>query len=150
MLTTSFLPTLFRSTPRTASSFPSLGFGFPEFDEVAKAFFGGGECPVLNARTDDEETVVTAELPGFDPEEIDLSVEGSTLTITGSREAAEAKEGEAYHRRERWSGKFTRSLKLPADVDAAKVEAGFKDGVLTIKLPKSEEHKPKKIAVRAA
>ena len=150
MQTNTFLPTLFRSRPATYGGFANFGFGFPGFDEIDKVLFRGGEYPALNVQTIEEETTVTAELPGFEPEDIDVSVEGSTLTITGSRQAEEPKEGETYHRRERWSGKFTRSLRLPVGVDTGQVEAAFKDGVLTIRLPKAEEHKPKKIAVRVA
>ena len=149
MLTSTF-PTLFRSRPRTFGSFPTFGFGFPEFGEIDKVFSGGSDYPTLNWQTNEEETTVTAELPGFGPEEIDISVVGTTLTIAGSREVEEPKEGETYHRRERWSGKFTRSLRLPAGVDTEKVEAGFKDGMLTVKLPRAEEHKPKKIEVKVA
>ena len=151
MLTTTFLPTLFRSRPRTFHGIANFGSVFPGFDDFDKVIFGGGgEFPALNAETNEEETTVTVELPGFGPDDIDLAVEGSTLTIAGSREAEPPKEGETYHRRERWNGTFTRSLKLPADVDTDKVEAAFSNGVLTIRLPKAEEHKPKKIAVKAA
>ena len=150
MLPTNYLPKLFRSTPRSLSTFPFTGFGLPESEQIARSFFGVGDYPALNVRTDADGTVVTAELPGFGAAEIDISVEGSTLTISGSRAADESREGETYQRRERWIGRFSRSLTLPRDADAGKVEAGLKSGLLTISLPAAEEAKPKKIAVKAA
>lgn len=106
--------------------------------------------PAMNVWTNDEGAVVTAELPGVNPEDIEVSVEGNILTLSGSRRPDELKEGEKYHRRERGYGQFTRSLQLPFDVNAEGVEASFKNGVLHISLPRVEEQKPKKIAVKAA
>ena len=132
------LPTLFR--PST-----DLWNNWPEFSFATRR-----EYPALNVWSNEDETVVTAELPGFAPEDVEISVEGSTLTLRGSREGEESKEEENYYRRERWSGKFERSLRLPATVDADKVEAEFSNGVLSIKLPKAESAKPKKIRVKAS
>jgi HSP20 family protein len=147
MLTHTFLPSVFRGSLR-----PWNGFG--EFgrlhDEVSRLFSTGSEFPALNAWSNDEETIVKAELPGFEPENIEISVEGNTLSLRGEREAEELKDGETYYRRERWNGKFARSLKLPAGVDADKVEAEFSNGLLSIKLPRAEAHKPRKIPVKAS
>ena len=72
------------------------------------------------------------------------------MILRGSRESEELKEGEAYHRRERWSGRFERAIALAFEVDSDKVEAEFRQGELVIKLPRAEAHKPKKIAIKAA
>ncbi len=106
--------------------------------------------PAINVWSNDESAVVTAELPGVDPEDIDISVVGDTLTLTGSRRPTELKEGEKYHRRERGYGQFTRSFQLPFQVEADKVEAQFEKGVLHISLPRAEADKPRKIAIKAA
>ena len=90
----------------------------------------------------------TAELPGFDPEGLDISVVNDTLTLSGNR-CADDVEGATYHRRERRCGKFTRSFQLPFLVEGTDVEATFEQGVLKIELPRAEADKPKKIAVKA-
>ena len=82
-------------------------------------------------------------------EDLDISVLNNSLTLRGTRKRAELKEGETYHRQERWQGKFVRSLELPFAVDAEKVEATYKNGVLTVVLPKKEEVKPKAIEIKA-
>jgi len=147
MLTQTFLPSVFRSSPRPWNGFGELG---RFHDEVNRLFSTGSEFPALNVWSNDEETIVKAELPGFEPENIEIAVEGNILNLRGSREIEEAKEGETFYRRERYNGKFARSLKLPAGVDADKVTAEFKNGVLSISLPKAEAHKPKKIEIKAS
>lgn len=147
MFDRSFFPTLFNNSTNPWNGFPEFARLQSEFSKV----FSPGEYPALNVWSNDEETVVTAELPGFDPKDIEISVEGSTLTLKGSRNSETSNEGEGdkYFQKERWSGKFARSLKLPAQVDADKVEAEFNSGVLSVRLPKAEAFKPKKIAVKA-
>jgi HSP20 family protein len=105
--------------------------------------------PAMNVWTNPDGAVITAELPGVNPEDIDISVVGETLTLTGSRPQEELKEGEKYHRRERAYGRFTRTFQLPFLVEADKVEAVFDKGVLHISLPRAEADKPKKIAIKA-
>ncbi len=104
--------------------------------------------PAMNVWTDENSTIVTAELPGVVPEEIDISVEDDMLTLRGSRQPDEV-EAVTYHRQERRYGSFLRTLRLPFRVDAEKVEATFKNGVLNIALPRAEADRPKKIAIRA-
>ncbi|MFC1525941.1 Hsp20/alpha crystallin family protein [Candidatus Latescibacterota bacterium] len=108
------------------------------------------EYPPLNVWCNEDETIVQAELPGLAADDIDISVVQNTLTLRGSRNPEGLKEGESYHRRERWTGRFVRSLELPFEVDNSKVEAEYKHGMLTIRLPRAEEHKPKKITVKAS
>src|SRR5690606_3404603 len=118
---------------------------FPTFSgsRVAPRF------PAINVWMSVEGAVVTAELPGVNPEDVDISVVGGTLTSTGSRQPDELKEGEKYHRRERRFCKFTRTFQLPFTVEADKVEAKFDKGVLHIALPRAEAEKPRKISVKA-
>jgi len=111
---------------------------------------GPANYPVMNVWSNDEGAVVTAELPGVEVEDIDISVVGDTLTLSGSRQADELDEGEKFHRRERGFGKFSRSFQLPFRVEVDRIEATFEKGVLHISLPRSEADKPKKIDVKSA
>jgi len=106
--------------------------------------------PALNIWSNEEGLVVNAEVPGIDVEDIDISVVGETLTLSGARKSEDLEEGARYHRQERGSGKFNRSVELPFPVDTDKVEATFKNGVLQISLPRTEADKPKKIVVKSA
>jgi HSP20 family protein len=106
--------------------------------------------PALNVWTGTDSAVMTAELPGVDPESIDISIVGETLTLSGQRPQEELPENARYHRQERGYGRFTRAFQLPFLVDANGVEARFEKGVLEISLPRAEADKPKKITVKAA
>lgn len=106
--------------------------------------------PAMNVWTNEEGAVVTAELPGVAFEDIDVSVVNDTLTLKGNRQAEELQEREAFHRRERGCGKFSRSFQLPFQIEAGKVSATFEKGVLHVTLPRAEADKPKKITVKAA
>lgn len=120
-----------------------LGFG-PVFREARML---GGWAPALDVHEEKDALVVVAELPGMKKEEIDISLHKGLLTISGERKE-EASEGEGrFHRNERFYGKFSRTISLPVDVDANAVTATYKDGLLTVRLPKSEEAKPKQITV---
>jgi HSP20 family protein len=105
--------------------------------------------PAMNVWTDEDSAFLTAELPGFNLNDIEITVEDDTLSLRGSRQPDEPEEGATYHRQERQYGSFFRSFRLPFRVDAGKVEATLTKGVLTIALPRAEADKPKKIAVRA-
>ncbi len=106
--------------------------------------------PALNIWSSEEDLIVNAEVPGIDVEDIEISVVGETLTLSGARKSEDLEEGARYHRQERGYGKFNRSVELPFPVDIDKVEATFKNGVLQISLPRSEADKPKKIVVKSA
>jgi HSP20 family protein len=106
--------------------------------------------PAMNIWTSEQGIKLTAEVPGVHPEDIDINVVGETLTLSGERKADELKEDARYHRQERGYGKFTRSIQLPFSVDVNQVEATFKNGVLNIALPRAEEDKPRKIAVKSS
>lgn len=109
---------------------------------------GAGVFPLMNLTEDNDAYYIRAELPGMKADEIELSVTGDSLSISGERkipgEDAEAK----YHRRERESGRFNRILNLPGPIDVQKVDASSVNGVLTIKLPKSEAAKPRQINIK--
>jgi HSP20 family protein len=107
----------------------------------------GGWSPALDLYEDKDNFIVTLELPGMKKNEIDISLHDGVLTVSGERkDEREQTEGKTF-RSERYFGKFQRSLTLPTAVDANKVKASYKDGVLSISLPKNEEAKPKQIAV---
>lgn len=104
--------------------------------------------PAINIWTNEEGQFVSAEMPGVRVEDIDIRVEGDTLTISGERGADEIPEGAQFHRKERGFGKFLRAIQLPFAVDVDKVEADFKNGFLNIRLPKTEAEKPKLISIK--
>ena len=89
-----------------------------------------------------------AELPGMKKEDIDVSLHDGALSISGERKSEEKLENAEVYRSERFFGRFQRTVALPATVDAAKISAQYKDGVLTVTLPKAEEAKPKQIDVQ--
>jgi HSP20 family protein len=106
-----------------------------------------GWSPALDVHDEKDNLVVQVELPGMKKDEIDISLHDGVLTVTGERKSErEQKEGETF-RSERYFGKFQRSITLPSQVDSGKVKAAYKDGVLTVSLPKAEAAKPKQIAV---
>lgn len=108
-----------------------------------------GVFPLTNVTEDDHKYYVRAELPGMASDEIDISVTGDSLSISGQRKIPAEKEEARYHRREREAGKFSRMIGLPGQIDTEKVEARCLDGVLTIILPKAEAAKPKQITVKS-
>ena len=96
-----------------------------------------------------DDAIVAVELPGVEPADIHVSVEGDTLKVWGERKALEPREGEHYHRRERPYGKFERSIEVPFRIDPKSVEAGCENGVLKIRLPRAPEYRPRSIEVKA-
>jgi len=96
-----------------------------------------------------EEFTVKVSLPGIKPEDLDVTFSENTLTIKGEIRAEEEKEEARYHLRERRYGSFARTLTLPRGINSENIQASFDNGVLTLHLPKSEEVKPKKIAIQA-
>ncbi|MBW1784311.1 MAG: Hsp20/alpha crystallin family protein [Deltaproteobacteria bacterium] len=109
-----------------------------------------GVFPLMNVTEDKDNYYVRAELPGLKAKELDISVTGDTLSISGERKLPAEDEKAQYHRREREAGRFSRIVSLPAQIDAGKVEARCADGVLTVTLPKAEVSKPKQITVKAS
>jgi HSP20 family protein len=106
--------------------------------------------PVADICETGDNLYVKAELPGVDPKMVDVRLENNVLTIRGQREFEHRGETENYHRIERSYGMFARTFTLPVTIDSEKIRAEFKDGVLTLTLPKSERAKPRKIEIVAA
>jgi HSP20 family protein len=100
--------------------------------------------------TNTHEFVIKAELPEMKREDITVTFEQNVLTLTGERKASFEDDNGTYHRSERAHGRFTRSFTLPATVDAARISASYKDGVLTVRVPEREDAKPKQITVDVA
>ncbi len=131
---------------------------FPdEFESLLDRFFGETEFPwiekayrpIVDIADKDGEIVVNAEIPGCDPKDIELSIHGNTLTLKGEKkDKSEIKEDDYYHM-ESYRGTFRRDMMIPSEVDADKIEAKCKDGVLTIKMPKTEKEQSKKIDIES-
>ena len=106
--------------------------------------------PLINAWSDDEGIKVTVELPGVLPEDIEITVDLDTLTISGNRSSEELPDDTKLLRRERRLGEFSRSIELPFHIDADNISAHFNNGVLEITIPRLPEEKPKKISVQTS
>lgn len=106
-----------------------------------------GWAPALDVHEDKDSFIVRTELPGLKREDIEVSLHEGALLISGERKAETKPEGVEVHRQERFYGKFQRALTLPTPVAADKITAQYKDGVLTVTLPKVEEAKPKQIDI---
>ena len=109
----------------------------------------GAWMPPLDIYETKDKFVVTVELPGVEPDDVDVSVEDSTLTIRGERKLYQEVDEDSFHRVERRYGAFARSLALPQTANAEGIEASFDRGVLTVEVPKAEEAKPKRLPVKA-
>jgi HSP20 family protein len=109
-----------------------------------------GVFPLMNITEDKNNYYVRAELPGLKADDLELSVTGDTLSISGERRIPAEDEKAQYHRREREAGRFSRIVSLPAQLDTGRVEASCTDGVLSVTLPKAEEAKPRQIAVKTS
>jgi HSP20 family protein len=139
------IPTVWHEVDRLQSEMSRLFEAYyPDRRRPAPAY------PALNVWTNEEGLNVTAEVPGVSPDDIEISVVGDTLTLSGTRKPEELDENTRYHRQERGYGDFTRSLQLPFQVDVNKVEATFRNGVLMVAMPRAEEDKPRKITVKSA
>lgn len=102
---------------------------------------GGGFAPQLDVTETEKSVIISAELPGLEPEDIDISLDRDVLTISGEKRAESEEKGARYYRVERSYGSFSRSISLPSEIEAEKIEATFKRGVLKVNLPKTKEAK---------
>ena len=107
------------------------------------------EFPALNLWSSNDDVVLTAEMPGVEANDLDISVHDNILHLKGTRKADTLGEGQTYQRQERGEGSFVRIVQLPFAVDAKKVEARLEKGIMRLTLPRVEADKPKKIAVKA-
>jgi len=123
-------------------------------DEVSRAFGTRGgmsrDYPPVNVWSGDEAVVVTAEVPGILPADLDISVVNDTLTVRGARKTEELQKGERYHRRERGYGDFVGTVQLPFRIDGEHMEAKVSKGVLVVHLRRAEEDQRKRITVATA
>ena len=124
-------------------------FGRTYAGDDAGGSTGTAWMPQLDVYETADRFVVKVELAGVEPDDVDLSVEDSTLTVRGERRFYDEVDDDAFHRVERRYGAFARSLTLPQTADAERIEASFDRGVLTIEVPKAEQAKPKKIEIKA-
>ena len=148
---------LARFRPFTQSLDPTRDVGDiqSEVNRLFDSFFGrpsqvGVErvwAPAVDLYETADEVVVSADLPGMNEKDIHLSITGEMLTIRGERQWPQGVTQEGVYRSERWFGKFERTLALPIPVQSDKVKASYRDGVLTVKLPKVESIKPKEIKI---
>jgi len=104
-------------------------------------------APLLDVSETKDDLVVSFDLPGVSEKDVSVSITGDMLSVKGERRVQRELTDESYHRMERVHGKFERSIQLPMTVQADKVKASYRDGVLEIKLPKAEEVKPKEIKI---
>jgi HSP20 family protein len=111
---------------------------------------GAPAYPAVNIWANEDGQIVTAEMPGVNPDDIELNVSADTLTLSGERTSQPIGDDVQVHRAERAFGKFVRKIQLPFMVDPQKVKASFTDGVLQINLPRAEADKPKKISVKSS
>jgi len=109
----------------------------------------GSFTPAMDVHESQDAYTVTLSLPGVKPEDVNIQYQQGALTISGESHEEQTREQGAYHVRERRSGRFSRALRLPDMVNADKAEASFEHGVLTLRLPKAEETKPRRIAVQS-
>jgi len=128
-----------------------------EMDVLREGLSGGqwreafaGVFPLMNVTEDNNNYYVRAELPGIPSNQLDISVTGDTLSVSGEKVVPSEDENAKYHRRERDAGSFSRVISLPGQVDTDKVAATSENGILTVTLPKAESTKPKQITVKAA
>jgi HSP20 family protein len=113
--------------------------------ETARQVWGWN--PKVDIYEEENQIVLTAELPGVDKKDIEVDVKNGVLTLKGERSVDNEVKEKNYHRKERSFGRFERSFKLQGDVDAGKITADYKDGILKVSIPKPEEIKPKQITV---
>lgn len=150
-----FYPRLFgMPTAGTLRPFEELSRMRRQMDRIVDAFLApraqgvqAGVFPAINLTEDDNHYYLRAELPGVRTEDLDIQATGRNLTIVGERKLATEEASARYHRREREGGLFSRVLAMPKEIDADRVEARMQNGILTLKVPKAESAKPRRIAI---
>lgn len=125
-----------------------------DFEQAMSRIFGdvypaGTRYPPVNVWTGKDDVVLTAELPGVKPDELDISVESNVLTLRCAQKERERQKGEMYHRHECRHGSFARSWQLPFEVEQDRVDARLENGVLKLTIPRSEASRPTKVEIQA-
>lgn len=141
----------FKEMPELESRWPTV------FSLVGATGDGGKEArtvaewsPLVDTMEDEKQYLIKAELPDMKKEQVKLTVENDVLTISGERQYEKETPGRKHHRIERGYGSFMRSFSLPEDAEGGKVSADYKEGILTVHLPKAEKTKPKAIEIKVA
>ncbi len=148
---------------RVWPSRPTFDSSFADFDSMRREMLrlldsvpadtsgevSAGVFPPMNVTQDNDNFYVRAEVPGVKANELSISAVRNRLSIAGRREIQREQDRASYHRRERAEGSFNRTVMLPTEVDADKVEARYADGILSLTLPKAEETKPRQIKVHS-
>ncbi|MCB1188647.1 Hsp20/alpha crystallin family protein [bacterium] len=145
-------------TTKIVTRRPSGNWTGNEIDRMFERFFGemmpaetrpSGSVwsPSVDVKEDEQQFTVLVELPGLKSSEIEVQVENNVLFISGERRMEEKKEGENWHFVERSYGSFSRSFRLPKNVDSEAVKASYTDGMLSISIPKAEEARPRKVEI---
>ena len=148
---------------RVWPSRPTFESSLPDFDQIRREMMrlldsanaegapepAAGVFPPLNITQDDDNFYLRAEIPGIKPSELSISALRNRISISGKREIPRENERASYHRKERAEGAFNRSVTLPTEVDAERVDARYAEGILTLTLPKAAQAKPRQISIRA-
>jgi HSP20 family protein len=108
------------------------------------------DFPAMNIWANEDGQIVTAEVPGVSLDDLEITILGEKLTLSGARKLDELPDDARYHRRERGMGEFSRTVQLPFLVDAGQAEASFENGVLSITLPRAEADRPRRVEVKTA
>ena len=119
-----------------------------EFGHLPARWAGTHFVPTIDVAEDEGAMTLMAEVPGMGREDLDVTVEDGVLTIRGEKKEEKTSEGTAFRRVERRFGQFERRIRLPEHIDAEKIEATYKDGVLRLRMPKTEAAKPKAIPIK--
>ena len=142
------LPSLWRSDPLTALQEEMNELRSRFLGDSGEGWFTSAMIPALDMAASDTSIDVRMDLPGMPAKDIDIQINGNVLTVSGQRDEEKEEKGKTFHRVERRSGSFSRSVTLPCNVIESEVAAEYRDGVLAIKLPKTDESKARKIKVK--
>jgi HSP20 family protein len=137
-----------RELTRMQEDFNRLVSGFFRDDAFETSFARGAWEPAVDISETNDDYFITAELPGLNKDDVKVSYEDGILLIRGEKRQEKEEKGKNYHRIERNYGNFERSFHLPSRIMIDKIDAKFKDGVLTLTLPKAEEARPKEIPIK--
>jgi HSP20 family protein len=120
---------------------------FTEDSGVGRGLLGAGVFPQINLTEDEDRFYLRAELPGVKTDDLDMQATAKNISISGERRIEAEGEGVRYHRREREAGKFSRIVAMPTEIDPDRIEARMQDGILTIRVPKADAVKPRRITI---
>jgi HSP20 family protein len=154
-----YLTSMRRNLEPNQDVYSNLGRLSRLMDEAFSAFspahangdaVGSAWTPNVDIREDQNHITISMDVPGVRPEDVKISLENQVLTIAGEKQTAQQEKDERWHRWERQYGRFERTFTLPSTVDAERIEATNDNGVLTVRLPKSEKARPREIPVRTS